>query len=293
MSLIKKKSGESKESKFHRDASILRFPKQWDQNLQSVEEAKLSFQNCDYFAKLLLPENQFIIKTRIGSPSQFANVYKVNIQINGYVQSICAVKAVLFVDDNKELFRKEHDIATELFAAFPKTFLRVFKYSEFENLVFPNANVMLEARKNVYEQSSAWKNTLSQLKKTDRTLYSKAKRTGPDPQSFESIHVPGGLLYSQLGVGDLKQCIQSNKFTEEMLMQFKQNVLEAIVAMHSKGIVHNDLHLGNVLVVWVDKALKAVIHDFDKSVYSTDVDRRKHDTETFLSHFEEAMNINI
>lgn len=58
-------------------------------------------------------------------------------------------------------------------------------------------------------------------------------------------------------------------------------------------IVHNDLHLGNVLVVWVDKALKAVIHDFDKSVYSTDVDRRRHDTETFLSHFEEAMNINI
>ena len=59
--------------------------------------------------------------------------------------------------------------------------------------------------------------------------------------------------------------------------------------MHTKKVVHNDLHLGNVLVVWIDNGLKAVIHDFDKSEYSEDNDKRKNDMDTFTSHFEEEM----
>lgn len=283
MSIIQ--GGETKESK--NDA--LKFPKQWDQNLQTVTEAQISFSNCDAVSKLPLPEYNNIVKTRIGSPSQFAKIYKIYMNSSG-TKSICAVKVALFVDNNRELFRKEHDIATKLFAAFPKSFLRVFKYTEVENIVFSDMNTMLEAKKNVYEQSAAWKNTLSQLKnRPDKTLWLNAKRTGPETPRYISTRVPGGLLYSQLGVGDLKQCIQSNAFPEEMLMQFKENVIEAIQKMHSQGVVHNDLHLGNVLVVWIDNGLQAVIHDFDKSDYSIDEDKRKNDMKTFLSHFEEEM----
>lgn len=279
-------SGESKESKT-RDLS---FPKQWDQNLQTLQEAKMSFSNCDSASQIPLPENKHILKTRIGSPSQFAKVYKIYIDSGG-MQSVCAVKVAVFINNNRELFRKEHDIATELFAAFPKSFLKVFKYTEVENIVFSDANAMLEAKKNVYEQSDAWKNTLKTLKsdRQTRRLYVEAKKNGPEIGSYTETRVPGGLIYSQLGVGDLKQCIRSNAFTEQMLMQFRENVIEAIGAMHSKGIVHNDLHLGNVLVVWTGNGLKAVIHDFDKSDYSTDDDRRSNDTKTFLSHFEEEM----
>ena len=147
---------------------------------------------------------------------------------------------------------------------------------------------MLEAKKNVYEQSDVWKNTLKELK-SDRQLWVNAKKNGPNIPDYISTRVPGGLLYSQLGVGDLKQCIQSNAFPEDMLMQFKENVIEAIEKMHSKKIVHNDLHLGNVLVVWIDNGLKAVIHDFDKSEYSIDNDKRKNDFRTFTKHFEEEM----
>ena len=32
-----------------------------------------------------------------------------------------------------------------------------------------------------------------------------------------------------------------------------------------------------------------MIHDFDKSDYSIDEDKRKNDMKTFLSHFEEEM----
>jgi serine/threonine protein kinase len=205
------------------------------------------------------------------------------------MHSVCAVKVALFIDNNRELFRKEHDIATELFAAFPTAFLRVFKYTEVENIVFSHANTMLDAKKNVYQKSDAWENTLKGLKKSNKQMWLEKKKSGAEIGSYIDTRVPGGLLYLQLGVGDLKQCIRSNNFTEEMLMQFRENVIEAIRAMHSKGIVHNDLHLGNVLVVWVDKGLKAVIHDFDKSDYSTDDDRRSNDMKTFLSHFEEAM----
>jgi hypothetical protein len=61
-------SGESKESKNY----DLSFPKQWDQSLQTLQEAKMSFSNCDSASKIPLPENKHILKTRIGSPSQFA-----------------------------------------------------------------------------------------------------------------------------------------------------------------------------------------------------------------------------
>lgn len=277
-------SGESKESK----KSDYSFPKQWDQSLQTLQEAKMSFSNCDSASQIPLPENKHILKTRIGSPSQFAKVYKIFIDSAG-MQSVCAVKVALFINNNRDLFRKEHDIATQLFAAFPTAFLRVFKYTEVENIIFSDANTMLDAKKNVYEKSDAWKNTLKGLKKSNRQMWLKKRKSGPEIGRYTDTLVPGGLLYSQLGVGDLKQCIQSNNFTEEMLMQFRENVIKAIGSMHSKGIVHNDLHLGNVLVVWVDEGLKAVIHDFDKSDYSTDNDRRSNDMKTFLSHFEEAM----
>ena len=265
------------------------FPKEWDQQLQSIEDARISFMRCDFIAQNFLPQQQTIFKTRIGSPSQFANVYKVNANVNTK-SCICAAKAVLFVNDNKRILQKEYKIANTLFSFFPYSFLRVFKYSESDHFEWNEKEVLMKARKTYYETSVLWQNTLKALKKSSRHEWVMKKRHGPPLESYKNINVPGGMIFSQLGVGDLKQCIESNQYSPKQIQQFKLNVLDAIEKMHSLGIVHNDLHLGNVLIVWLGKGLKAVIHDFDKSEYSSDEDKRQKDKNTFLSHFEDSLS---
>lgn len=56
------------------------------------------------------------------------------------------------------------------------------------------------------------------------------------------------ILFSELADGDLKGTIASMKKKEEQIISMICQILMALLVLEKKGVVHNDLHLGNVLV---------------------------------------------
>jgi serine/threonine protein kinase len=73
------------------------------------------------------------------------------------------------------------------------------------------------------------------------------------------------LLFSELASYDLKYYLQHNTLTIELI----KDIFKAIYDLHTKlNIVHNDLHLGNILIKGNQGNLVPLIHDFGKSYIS-------------------------
>lgn len=87
------------------------------------------------------------------------------------------------------------------------------------------------------------------------------------------------LLFSELASYDLKYYLQHNPLTIELI----KDIFKAIYDLHTKlNIVHNDLHLGNILIKGNPDFLTPgnpvpLIHDFGKSYisdFSSEYDRK-------------------
>ena len=88
----------------------------------------------------------------------------------------------------------------------------------------------------------------------------------------EMWHTASDLLFSELAFSDLRQYLTDHKLNREQWGSLIRQLVEAVEDLTRIGVVHNDLHLGNLLVLLspdpVSKKGLApflLIHDFGKS----------------------------
>jgi serine/threonine protein kinase len=91
------------------------------------------------------------------------------------------------------------------------------------------------------------------------------------------VHVPETtrirVLASELLYGDLAAVSFPDDIWKSILIQ----VPDAIMTLHNLGIVHDDLHSGNVLLRKTGSTYTPVIHDFGESKYSSRLYYRRRD----------------
>jgi len=92
----------------------------------------------------------------------------------------------------------------------------------------------------------------------------------PDPNHF---NVQSNVMFSEMAYSDMKilfnmeaaQALNLYDYCDDYVRQ----VLVAIQYMKSKNVMHNDLHLGNVLLLPIldERRMIALVHDFGKSAF--------------------------
>jgi tRNA A-37 threonylcarbamoyl transferase component Bud32 len=91
------------------------------------------------------------------------------------------------------------------------------------------------------------------------------------------VHIPETtrirVLASELLYGDLSAVSFNDDIWKAILIQ----IPDAIMALHRLGIVHDDLHSGNVLLRKTGTTLTPVIHDFGESKYTSRLYYRRRD----------------
>lgn len=97
------------------------------------------------------------------------------------------------------------------------------------------------------------------IKKTHETLQEVMEKR------FLLPDLPAHVLYSELANMDLKQYLTQHRLSDSEYMDIINQVIDAVKELQSHRIVHNDFHLGNVLVVIQNDSLLLLIHDFGKS----------------------------
>jgi len=103
--------------------------------------------------------------------------------------------------------------------------------------------------------------TLYKNKKDMNVLFEEAGINELIPNNIQSH-----LLFSELAYTDLRNYL-SEKIDVNILNQIIIQVLQAINELQSCGIIHNDLHLGNILLLFNPlETINILIHDFGKSV---------------------------
>jgi hypothetical protein len=128
----------------------------------------------------------------------------------------------------------------------------------------------------------------------DSTLFYNDKESGFAKQSraFQKTKdIQSHLLFSELAFSDLKNYI--HRLSSIELDEVISQVLKAISDLQEHcGIVHNDLHLGNILLLYNPKkyGVHILIHDFGRSikVKSLSKTQKKRDIIIFLNSLREA-----
>lgn len=105
---------------------------------------------------------------------------------------------------------------------------------------------------------------------------------------YNNAPQPANLLFSERAWGDLKQLFdeQGKNLSPEMWVWIIKEIVEAIAELQNElGVVHRDLHLGNLLVAFDRGRFIVLIHDFGKSeiVEKWSNDDRKRDLELAIS----------
>jgi len=113
------------------------------------------------------------------------------------------------------------------------------------------------------------------------------------------VKIKGHIIISELASMDLRQYVFLNRNSKEIISNIKwlkifDNVLHGIKDLQKHNILHNDLHMGNVLML--NKNLQNsdeidttwLIHDFGKSIILSEwtVPYRRQDVLKFIEEFE-------
>ena len=91
-------------------------------------------------------------------------------------------------------------------------------------------------------------------------------------EKFQKGETKSNVLIMELGCCDLKQYLKYNKVSQWELSYIKKQCEKAIYDMHSLiGVCHNDLHLGNFLLLPYDNEYGYIImiHDFGSADFRT------------------------
>jgi serine/threonine protein kinase len=84
--------------------------------------------------------------------------------------------------------------------------------------------------------------------------------------TFDNFKIKSKLLFSEMAYTDLRNHL-SEKIDVSILNQIVVQVLQGINDLQNCGIIHKDLHLGNILLLYnPEKEIHILIHDFGKSI---------------------------
>ena len=226
---------------------------------------------------------------RIGSKSTMAEVYLVSIR-----EFKVACK-ILPIDSDESLERNIREIsfakeASEEGIYFPKVYDFIFcEDTYFYDTGFYNKSKRYQQYTYLLEMNpEEMKPLILNYKKRfiDAEVASRLLMN-----EFRLPHkIFSNLLFSQVAEYDLDYYLFHKVLTTQELQNLLSNIFKAIETMHTKlHLVHNDLHLGNILII-NDHPL---IHDFGKSYKSTfeSVKDRQKDIFYFLAQLYDKVEL--
>jgi hypothetical protein len=230
------------------------------------------------------------VKSRIGSESTMAQVFKVE------TDKIEIAAKILPITNNSSVKNNENEIllaieASELVKVRKsKYFLRVYGFAFCKETYFYEDKYYEKSRRfQEYEYLLTLTNDSNIIEKIKD--YKKrfidaditAKKIFPDLDIKFSGKVQSHILFSELAYCDLKYYIETYEPSVKDIKIIVKNIFKAIRDMHMKlHIVHNDLHLGNILIKSLDNPIP-LIHDFGKSYKSEFIS--EYDRKDDLLHF--------
>lgn len=239
-------------------------------------------QECD--KKIPFDCNLINVIKRIGSSSISAEVYLLNSGNFNFVGKILPITNEKSVSENEN----EIKIATKA------SELILNGESEYFPIVYGSSmcpDTKWDKKSKFYEDSSNYflKQHLSdklevQLPTLKKQLTSNLKKDElievyNKITNLEKYKIHSHVLLSELAWGDLGQFLSLGKITEKIWDEIVEQILLGINDMQEKiGIVHNDLHEGNVLIYFMmeddDLYLNCLIHDFGKSSFVSNWDKQ-------------------
>ena len=225
--------------------AVVQLPDKWDQNFRAFtcrrsdpegQEPIVSLCKID----LVLPE------VRIGSESCEAEVFKLSIDNKDYALKVMPASTPVEIAKNIKEIDYAKAASDAVFRGESPYFAKVYD-AEFCNTIrhSNNESKLLPVERSVQEPCSQ-----------------------PEGVQGPLASFPGHLLVSELASGDLKQWIALDTTDEEGIRALLLHMIKALLYLHGTlGIVHNDLHLGNVLIINdVNCGIIPVIHDYGNSV---------------------------
>jgi serine/threonine protein kinase len=269
----------------------------------------------------------FIPEERIGSESTMGEVYKIKVKnINA------AVKILPVINDSSiKNNQKEIDIAKELSNLvlnnqsihFPIVYFDLHcdstYFYEHQKSKFATKSLNYQLYKKLINSllDESVIDNIESLYKTNTSISQILK----DIKVYDMIDdtkISSDLLFSELAYCDLFHFIKTliyeydinirNQIIKEIIYQ----VLEGIKDMQNRGIVHNDLHLGNILLLYkpyisdikeiediedkiIVKDLIILIHDFGKSSKNIKLSniQKRIDVQTFMIEFNKHYKTNF
>ena len=204
-------------------------------------------------------ENNIKIIERIGSESSEGEVYKLKIgqdMIVGKILPIMDTKSLLKNQNEMEIAKKMSD---EVLLKNTIYFLLVYKTLYCENTLYnPKSKFYENSCKYVLYQDNKrefWRNKNKSLDELNLN-------------NLNNLEIPSNILISEIAWGDLREFTSRFKIEYEHCDYILKHLFNAIKFLNeTMNIMHNDLHMGNVLIL-LNNNLQIyipLIHDFGKS----------------------------
>ncbi len=250
------------------------------------------------------------ISKRIGMESTMAEVYKVNIKENFSV----AVKILPIINiesytNNEKEFRFAIRASDLVLSSQSKYFPIVYDQLSCKETYFYGSNkpnLKFYEKSLRYQQFQDLLDAQIEQKVIDKILSYKKKFLDAEQvinilqknKDFVNIDlstkVASHLLVSEIACFDLDYYLDNNILTDTQFYYLLKDIFLAINDMYVKlNILHNDLHLGNILLIKENSRYIPLIHDFGKSkeitINKNMKDIMNNDLFYFISKFEEKI----
>lgn len=231
-------------------------------------------------------EDQFDVIQRIGSSSLNGRVYEIERESG---RNFTPIRLALKIFEDNDKGSSECHIASRLGSLYPDNFPRVVSYDTCPHVILKNENDNGLSDSFVINEESKFRkrfvveendkldrigrkrlrNNLNKIHTTGDNLLDDMKELGVPEAMITRLQKYNGVkmkvMASELMSGDLVKYVEGVENSKETPRLISE-VLEALNIMVKEGIVHGDLHLGNVLLRKNrDGIFRAVIHDFGES----------------------------
>jgi hypothetical protein len=241
---------------------------------------------------------------RIGSDSSMGEVYKYEIEKN-----FIAIKILPIINSrSKKINENEINLAKEVSSLvinkkssyFPIVYYDIFCESTFyyehkqSKFAIQSLNYQYYLYlKNLFKDEPEVLNSIDSYYKLGKNLNDLVKEKYGDLLEVK-ININSQLLFSELAYTDLKNYL-TKRISKDMLNEIVFQSLEGIRDLQTMcNIVHNDLHLGNILLLFnPENKIQILIHDFGRSIKAPFLSliRKKTDIRTFIIEIKKYVDI--